>query len=217
MIIYHGSTGVDLTDAREAAPSHQHGRCWTPYKMTPKNDPYILDNGAFHAYKNGVPWDADGFVGRLSQLPSMPCGPTFVVLPDVVTNPKRTRERSQQWADIIDYPTAFAVQDGVEPEEAIPFAKRLEAEYIFVGGTAEWKRRNGEAFVESAHDAGLKCHVGRPNNLTWANEMGADSVDTTSIVRDNAWHKLEQLEEQQTLSVAMATENQDAELVMKDD
>lgn len=202
MIIYHGSTGCDLTEAREAAPSHTHDRCWTPYKMTSLDDPYILDNGAFHAYKNNVPWDADAFVARLNQLDSMPRDPDFVVLPDVVTNPERTRERSLQWVGIVDHPTAFAVQDGVEPEEAVKFAHRIDASYLFIGGTVAWKQRHGEAFVKAGHESGLKCHIGRPNDLSWAKRIGADSVDTSTVVRDNAWHKLRQLEQQRTLGVS---------------
>lgn len=200
MNIFHGATSPQaISDANEAAPSHTHGYCWTPMKMTPHDTPYILDNGAYHCYTEGIPWDATAFVARLNQLASMPRDPEFVVLPDVVTNPDLTRERSQQWAGVIDYTTAFAVQDGVKPDDAIPFTQRLEAEYVFVGGTAEWKRRHAEAFVEAAHDVGLKCHIGRPNDLMWAQRIGADSVDTTSIVRNGSWHKLEILEEQQTL------------------
>lgn len=194
MKIYHGTTGADLQEARSHAPSHTHGNCWTPDKMTPKDRPYILDNGAYRCFIRNEPWDADAFVGRLTQLASMPRDPDFVILPDVVTNPSKTRERAIKWAGVIDYTTAYPAQDGVEPEEAVELADRTDSETIFVGGTVEWKRRIGEDMVETAHDHGLRCHIGRPGDLTWAYSIGADSVDTTSIIRDKSWHRLDRLE-----------------------
>lgn len=201
MIIYHGHPSPNSIEAcRKAAPSHSHGAEWSPAKMTPHDWPYILDNGAFHAYVNGYPWDADAFVGRLAEIPvKMPRDPDFVVLPDVVTDPESTKKRSQQWAGIIDYPTAFAVQDGVDPTDATEFAHRLDADYLFVGGTVAWKRRWAETFVTAAHGAGLKCHIGRPGDIGWAIEIGADSVDTTTIVHNQDWQRLRRLEEQTTL------------------
>lgn len=201
MKIYHGHPSpASIESCREAAPSHTHGAEWSPAKMTPHDWPYILDNGAFSAFVNGVPWDATAFVGRLVQIETMPRDPDFVVLPDVVTDPQATKERAAQWAPIIDAPTAFPVQDGIDPETAVEVCDRLDAGTIFVGGTVGWKRRHAEAFVAAAHDHGLDCHIGRPGDLTWAEDIGADSVDTTTIVHDQAWHKLDQLEEQQTLA-----------------
>lgn len=194
MKIYHGQTGAKLDPARNAAPSHTHGNCWTPNKMTPKDRPYILDNGAFRAYTNNEPWDVDAFVGRLSQIDSMPRDPDFVILPDVVTNPSKTKERAMNWAGVIDAPTAYPLQDGVSPEDAVGLADRTDSEYLFVGGTVEWKRKHAEEFVDAAHTNGLKCHIGRPGDLVWANQIGADSVDTTSIFRDQSFHRLERLE-----------------------
>lgn len=195
MKIYHGCPSrPKVEEAKHHAPSHRHGAEWNPDKMTPADYPWILDNGAFKAYRNNEPWDVDAFVGRLSQIESMPRGPDFVVLPDVVTNPTRTKERAMKWAGIIQHPTAYPVQDGVTPDDAADLAYRTDSEYLFIGGTVEWKRKHAEAFVETAHSRGLKCHIGRPGDLVWADRIGADSVDTTSIVRNEAWHRLERLE-----------------------
>ena len=193
--IYHGHPSPDVIEkCREAAPSYKHGAEWSHQKMTPHDWPYILDNGAFHAYKHNKPWDATAFVRRLNQLGSMPREPDFVVLPDVVTNPELTKKRSKEWAKIIDHPTAFPCQDGIKPDEATEFAQRIGARVLFIGGTREWKRENSEALAEAAHDSGLKCHIGRPGNLVWARDVGADSVDLTSIARDGSYHRLEYLE-----------------------
>jgi len=195
MRIYHGQTSPNaLQQARDAAPSRSHGYEWNPDYMTPHDDPYILDNGAFAAYRDNELWDADAFAGRVAQIETMPRDPDFVILPDVVTNPSRTKERATQWAGIIDYQTAYPAQDGVNPEDCIDICDRLGCGTIFVGGTVEWKRRNAEAFVETAHAHGFDCHIGRPGDLQWANHIGADSVDTTSIVRSQSWHRLEKLD-----------------------
>jgi len=162
--------------------------------MTPKDDPYILDNGAFTAFANNKPWDVDAFVGRLNQVETMPREPDFVVIPDVVTSATETRERSQQWAGIIDQETAFAVQDGMEPESAVAFADTIGATTIFVGGTVRWKQKVSAEFVEQAHAHGLDCHIARPNDLCWAKKIGADSVDTSSIVQSESYDRLKRLE-----------------------
>jgi len=195
MIIYHGCPSrPNIKEANQRAPTYTHGACWTPQRMTPADCPYILDNGAFRAFINNEPWDVDAFVGRLAQIETMPHDPDFVVLPDIVTNPSMTKERATQWAGIIDYRTAYPAQDGVEPEECVEICDRLGCSAIFLGGSVEWKRRHGKSFVETAHAHDLDCHIARPGDLQWADQIGADSVDTTSIVRNQAWHRLENLE-----------------------
>lgn len=204
MKLYHGSSCPSAIErAEQAAPSHTHGYCWTPSKMTPHDTPYILDNGAWSAFVNNEPWDVDAFVGRLGQLDTMPRPPDFVVLPDVVTNPERTAERACQWAPIIDAPTAYPVQDGISPERAVELCERTDSGTIFIGGTHEFKRRNAEAFIDAAHAHGPNCHIARPGpkGIVWADEIGADSVDTTSIVANANYDRLRRLEEQQTLEV----------------
>jgi len=197
MRIYHGCTSpTAISRAEEAAPSHTHGYCWTPQKMTPHDAPYILDNGAWSAFVNSEPWNVDGFVARLGQLDTMPRGPDFVVLPDVVTNPEQTVERATKWASIIDAGTAFPVQDGLKPERAVTICERLDATTLFVGGTHEFKRTHGCEFVETAHDHALDCHIARPGpkGLLWADKLNADSVDTTRIVVDEQYDRLARLE-----------------------
>lgn len=210
MIIYHGSPSPNsIEQCRNAAPSYTHGAEWAPAKMTPHDWPYILDNGAFKAFVNNVPWDATAFVSRLNQIESMPRDPDFVVLPDVVTDPEGTIKRSTEWADFIRYDHVFAVQDGITPKRAVDVANRLECEGLFIGGTVKWKRENAETFVTEAHENDLICHIGRPGDLVWAEEIGADSVDLTGIVRDQAWHRLERLEQAPGVQSKLGASNHD--------
>ena len=204
MIIYHGHPSpTSIEQCRDAAPSYTHGAEWSPAKMTPHDWPFILDNGAYHAFVNGFPWDATAFVGRLNQIDSMPRDPDFVVLPDSVANPEETKERSQQWADLVKFRTAFAVQNGLNSEEAVQFADRIGAGVLFVGGTINWKRKHAPEIVEAAHDHGLECHIGRPSDLVWARDIGADSVDTISIVRNESWGRLRRLEQNSSIQLSL--------------
>lgn len=202
LTIYHGNPSPNsIESCRDAAPSYTHGAEWALQKMTPHDWPYILDNGAFTAYKNNTLWDVDQFVRRLSQIEDeMPREPDFVVLPDVVTDPEGTYDRAEPWKSLIDYNTAFAVQDGMRPERAAEFAAEIGCVALFVGGTVRWKRTHAPTIVERAHDYGLDCHIARPGNIGWAEEIGADSVDTTSIVHNQNWGRLEHLENQQTFA-----------------
>ena len=196
MIIYHGNPNPsDIEACRDAAPSYDHRAEYDIESFRLNTGiPYILDNGAFNCYKKNKPWDATLFVRRLNQAKDKDPDPDFVILPDVVTDPRGTYRRAREWAPWIDYPTLYPCQDGVSPERACDIAEELDAGGIFVGGTVEWKRENAERFVETSHDNDLWCHIGRPGDLVWAEDIGADSVDTSSIVRNQAWERLSRIE-----------------------
>ncbi len=203
--IYHGHPSPNaLEKCREAAPGVNHGAEWSPAKMTDQDWPYILDNGAFAAYKHGYPWDATPFINRLCEVTErMPQEPDFIVLPDVVTDSEATTERASSLAKYLEdeFPTAFPVQDGHDVETIAPLATDLDCTALFIGGTTEWKRRHAAKIVEVAHEYELCCHIGRPGDLCWAKGIGAYSVDTTSIVTDQDWERLRQFSEQQTLEM----------------
>lgn len=141
MKFYHGATSpAAITEARDAAPEWSHGYGWTPEKMTPHDDQYFLDNGAFKAFSDNEVWDPEKWIGRIQDIPDMPREPDFVVLPDKVMDHYVTKARSYAWSQWLrdrgyDYPTAYAVQNGMDVEESVRYAKfELDADYIFVGG-----------------------------------------------------------------------------------
>lgn len=201
MILYHGNPNKsDIKQARETAPSYDHRAQYDIESFRLNTDiQYFLDNGAYNCYRKNKPWDATLFVKRLNQAKQKEPQPDWVVLPDVVTDPKATRRRASIWTKRIDWPTVYPCQDGVSPSRAVRIAEELGCVGLFIGGTVQWKRERAQEFVEAAHDVGLLCHIGRPTDLTWAEQTGADSIDTTSIVRNQSWHRLSQLEEQTTL------------------
>jgi len=204
--IYHGACSqAAIQTASDIAPTVRHGHCWTPQKQTPHDNPWFLDNGVYSAWANDREWDAADWLATLRDCRTkMPRPPDFVVLPDAYGDPERTIERSRQHAGAVpdDWPRALAVQDGMGIDEAVGVARDLGCQYLFVGGTPGWKRRHGHDIVAAGHDAGLKVHIARPSlpgGIMWARNGGADSVDTTTIVRGPAWHHLQRFVEQQTL------------------
>jgi hypothetical protein len=205
MQIYHGCPSPKkLERAREEAPNYEHGAQWNPDKMTPHDVPYIVDNGAWSAAHNDEFWEPEPFFKRLEGIEDkMPRAPDFVVLPDVPGEPDVTLEMSLRYAGRVKefgYDYYLPVQRGVNPEGAAVLANDIDAAGIFVGGSKSWKHTYGDWIASTAHKHGLKCHVGQPDmgdkGLLWADEAGVDSVDTTNIVRNDAWEKLRQLERQ---------------------
>lgn len=210
MKIYHGiPTPKKMAKADAAAPSYDHGAEWLPYRMTAHDWPYILDNGAY-----GGNFDLAEFVAALERLDEMPCPPDFVVLPDVHKEGLASISRSSRYAGLVDtygYDYYLPVQDGMDVGAAVRVAVDLGASGVFVGGSDQWMLRYADQFAMTGHDYGLKCHIGKPGGtvqnpsrgrLTWAEKIGADSVDTTSIVRNGYWHRLRNLEEQETLGAS---------------
>lgn len=201
MIIYHGNPNPsDIQDARDAAPSYDHRAEYDIESFRLNTEiPYILDNGAFNCYRKNKPWDATLFIRRLNQIPQKTHDPDFVILPDVVTDPKSTYRRAREWAEWIDHPTLYPCQDGVSPERSADIVKELDADGFFIGGTLEWKRDRAEEFVDVAHNNGIHAHIGRPGDIKWAENIGTDSVDTTTYVRNGCFDKLNAIEEQSTI------------------
>lgn len=204
MRIYHGCPSpAKMRKVRKHAPSYEHGCQWNPDKMTPHDEAYFLDNGCYAANLNDELWESDDFLRRLGEIPEkMPRDPDFVVVPDVPGEADATFERSLLYVREVrefGYPYLLPVQDGVGIKNAISLADAIGAAGIFIGGSNEWKRYNTRRFVKRARERDLWVHVGSPPDLLWAGGIGVDSVDTTSIVRNEDWHKLRRLEQQDSI------------------
>lgn len=198
MRIYHTcASRNDVAKARRLAPSYEHGFGWIPEKMCAHDAPYFVDNGCFNP--EGEEWPQEKFLGRLGDIgEKMPREPEFVVLPDVWGDGMLSLVRSAQWVDDVaafEYDYYLPVQDGMPVEQAVRAAVEIGAAGVFVGGSDEFKREYAGQFSMTAHDYGLKCHIGKPGpSLSWARDLGVDSVDTASIVRNGYWNRLRKLE-----------------------
>jgi hypothetical protein len=207
MNIYHGVPSPDkLERARRLAPSYEHGAEYPPYRMSRSHDArWILDNGAYTSA-----FDLSEWVGALERAGEYAGGPDWVVLPDVYQEGMRSLVRSARFAGLADaygYDHYLPVQDGMRNvEQTVRAAVDLGASGVFIGGSDGFKTEYAGQYIMTAHDYGLRAHIGKPGDrLTWADDLGADSVDTTSIVRNGYWHRLRTLEassstEQSTLA-----------------
>ena len=145
----------------------------TPFswKNPPFYMPYALDNGCF------TRWDEPAFFLMLRKASIQRKPPMFVVVPDVVGDADGTMKRWRKHHEQINFPLAFACQDGCEPQD-VP----KEASTCFIGGSTEWKLENAHRFK------GVRphLHIGRVttgSRLQWAKDIGADSVDGTGFFR----------------------------------
>lgn len=196
MRIYHGGPSpAALRKCRESAPSHVHGACWTPSKMTPHDWPYFVDNGAYTSS-----FDPDEWLALLDEIDKMPHPPDFVVLPDVYNDAEGTVQRHREWVSEVfvrNLRPAYVFQPGMTVHQQTALADALGADTIFLGGEMTWKRSFGPDIVREAHSRDLRVHIGNPgggDGLVWAARMGFDSADTSSIVQNQNWHWLERLE-----------------------
>jgi hypothetical protein len=142
--------------------------------------PYALDNGAFPAWRKGLPWDEEGWLRLMDRAAEARTRPLWAVVPDVVTNREATLERWHKYAPMMKergLPLAIAVQDGMTAED-VP----EDATVVFVGGSTEWKWRTLPRWTARFK----RVHVGRVNTLKWlieCEDLGVESVDGTGWFR----------------------------------
>jgi len=196
MIIYHGVPSESkLARARREAPSYEHGAEYPAYRLSRSHQTrWILDNGAYTSAFDPAEW-----VGALERADEYAGGPDWVILPDQYQEGMRSIARSARYvglAEAYGYDYYLPVQDGMRNvEQTVRAAVDLDASGVFIGGSDGFKTEYAGQYVMTAHDYGLQAHIGKPGNrLTWAADIGADSVDTTSIVRNDYWHRLRTLE-----------------------
>lgn len=144
--------------------------------------PYALDNGAFIAFKNGEPFDADAFRSHLAWAAQQQQAPLWLAVPDVVGDADATLSAWSAWRDecaSFGWPLAFVAQDGHDPDD-VP----ADAALTFIGGSTEWKANAIRRF----RAAGQRVHVGRVNAYERAMdcfELGVESIDGTGWYHDN--------------------------------
>lgn len=145
--------------------------------------PYALDNGAFPAWTKGLPFDTAAWLEMIQWATEQPIQPEWILIPDVVTNKTKTIESWHHYVPILrayydsDMPLAFAVQDGMRPED-VP----ADTEVVFVGGSSDFKWSTLKTWCSEFP----RVHVGRVNSykgLCACAEAGAESCDGTGWFR----------------------------------
>lgn len=149
---------------------------------------YALDNGAWPAHAQGVPWDEAAFIRALDRFGAEA---DFVVVPDVVADREASLIRTREWLPrLLARPELrlilIAVQDGMTHDEIAQLADRDPRIGIFIGGSTEWKEGAIIPWGIWADQLGLYCHVGRVNSVRRINLCIAGrikSIDGTSVTR----------------------------------
>jgi hypothetical protein len=148
--------------------------------------PYALDNGAWTAYQQRRPWEAQPFWRALQ---CRGAGAEWVVLPDIVAGGESSLARSLSWLSHgLEYTqrVLLAVQDGMTPALIRPHLTVAARIGIFVGGSTAWKLRTLPLWGTLAAEMGCWLHVGRVNTarrITLCGLVGATSFDGTSVSR----------------------------------
>ncbi len=142
--------------------------------------PFVVDNGAFIAWRDGNAWDSAEWLDLLNLLRQQGKVPLWVAVPDVVGDRKLTLQKWGEWAEVARSfgPTAFCVQDGMRPGDVPP-----DADVVFVGGSDKWKFRNLPMWTSSFP----RVHCARVNAVEMierCEELGCESVDGTGWFRD---------------------------------
>jgi hypothetical protein len=142
--------------------------------------PYAVDNDAFISWTNQQPWDPEAWRKMLGTVNAAQIKPRWVLVPDVVADRKATIESWKRYAPEAaetKCPLAFAVQDGMTPDDVPP-----GAQVIFIGGSTEWKWNSLTTWSTNFK----RVHVGRVNTarrLNWAEAAGVESVDGSGWFR----------------------------------
>jgi hypothetical protein len=169
------------------------GMMHAPHSWKNGDVPYALDNGRYAATTKGKKWEERKFERICQVAKEYERDPMFVVVPDVVGDCEETLKEWDRWTTsswLIDFgfELAFVAQDGCTPED-IPD----NADWVFIGGTPDWKTGNIYRFCK-AHP---KVHVGGINTgrkLWICHKSGAKSCDGTGWTRGdpNQWIQLRQ-------------------------
>lgn len=166
---YPGSVGVMLS------PSY-----WRRVPIDPWM-PFVLDNGAFIAWRDESDWDEDGWLEMLRNVKLRGIEPLWAAVPDAVGDKSYTLMRWKRHACEIQnlgWKTAFCVQDGMTPDD-VP----KEADVVFVGGTDRWKFPNLGLWTKNfprVHCA----RVNAPEMIEACEREGCESVDGTGWFRE---------------------------------
>ena len=168
---YPGSVGLLL------GPSYFHKTPIDPWM------PFALDNDEFSAWRDGKPWDVGGWSEMLATVRVSHKTPRWVLVPDAVGDREKTLENWERYsnaASVLKAPLAFAVQDGMTPDD-VP----SNADVVFVGGTDGWKFPNLPMWTSHFQ----RVHCARVNAIEMfeaCERLGCESIDGTGWFRDTA-------------------------------
>jgi hypothetical protein len=179
---------------------------------------YAIDNGAWTAYQQNLPFDEAAFVLAVDRLGEKA---DWIVLPDIVEGGLVSLDYSLRWMERLrGMPTKLliAVQDGMQIEDVVGFLSPVVG--IFIGGSTQWKEETAQAWGSVARRRHCHLHVGRVNSarrIRICAAAGADSFDGTSASRfAKTLPRLDQATRQPDMFAAAGETLEDAQLATSD-
>lgn len=182
MIPYASQTSGPNRRAIEAAGWRQFVSPATRAKNGQPTTAYAIDNGAWSAFLQCVPWQPDAFVRLVDELGERS---DFIVVPDVVRDRERTLELANVWLPRLRGLRLYlAVQDGMGWMDVDPLRSYIDG--LFIGGSTAWKWSTINAWGLAAKARALPLHVGRVNSAKRIRDCwnaGAGSFDGSQVSR----------------------------------
>lgn len=212
-MVYAGPVGGE---ALKTVRKYGMGRLVSPrgWKNPVPGVPWIVDNDAYHAWRNGKPWDEDAFTalfydpdedgpGKLWTASYGVGLPDFLVVPDIVCGGKESLDHSRDWFYRLDHglrwylpvQPGMSMDDVAEAWEEAEECAGLVLRGIFIGGTLEYKWKTLRAWRLFTRDRDALLHVGglsSPKALARAELGGADSVDSSAFARFASYDNVQQ-------------------------
>jgi hypothetical protein len=146
---------------------------------------YAIDNGAWTAFNQGIPWDEAAFEKLLK---SHGPGADWIALPDIVCGGMDSLDLSRRWlrklrrrVALKDQVFLIPVQNGMDPHHIVRLLGPKVG--IFVGGDDTFKEGTMAQWALLASQHGAICHVGRVNTvrrIRMCEIAGVTSFDGTS-------------------------------------
>lgn len=146
--------------------------------------PYAMDNGAWTAYQQDLPFDERAFSKAIDLLGA---SADWIVIPDIVAGGLRSLDYSLAWIERLrglSTPLLLAVQDGMAIDDVRSLLSPSVG--IFIGGTTSWKEETAQQWGALARRRNCYLHVGRVNSqrrIAICAAAGANSFDGTSVTR----------------------------------
>jgi hypothetical protein len=122
-------------------------------------DFWAADNACFAAK-----WDETKWFRWLETVPRDGC--LFATAPDILADMPASYARSRPYLPRLrdmGFKAALVAQDGMET--MIDEIDWSEVDWLFIGGTTEWKLTGGWEAAARAHTLGLPVHLGRVNSF----------------------------------------------------
>lgn len=159
---------------------------------------WVADNGAWHDFMAGKPFDEARFARFLGWLGAqIRAGnpPQWLVLPDIVNGGDASLDLSMRWRRILrripalrSLPLMLAVQNGMDAGQSLARVRRVIGPGlgVFIGGDTAWKESTLSFWGATARELGAATHCARVNSarrIRLCILAGIDSFDGTSASR----------------------------------